>query len=56
MGTSSDAPAGPDMTFPRVLRPEAQADLVNAQAWYEQQRAGLGSALIDAVQEVLAPI
>ena len=35
------------MSLPIVLRPEAQADLLAAQHWYEQQRAGLGEAFAE---------
>ena len=35
------------MTLPVHLRPEAEADLEDAAAWYEKQRAGLGQDLLD---------
>src|SRR3954470_5179678 len=44
------------MSLPVVLRPEAQADLVAARDWYEQQRPGLGDAFADAVDEVLGRV
>ena len=36
-----------------IIRPEAEADLVNARDWYERQRAGLGAAFLLCVEEVL---
>ena len=39
-----------------IIRPEAEADLANAQSWYEQQRAGLGAAFLLCVEEVLERI
>ena len=32
------------MSLTIVLRPEAQADLLQARGWYDQQRAGLGDS------------
>ena len=39
-----------------ILRPEAEADLVNARDWYEQQRLGLGAEFLLCVEEVLERI
>ena len=39
-----------------IIRPEAEADLVSARAWYERQREGLGAALVLCVEEVLERI
>ena len=36
-----------------IIRPEAEADVVTARAWYERQREGLGSAFLLCVEEVL---
>ena len=36
-----------------IIRPEAEADLVIARAWYEQQREGLGAAFLLCVEEML---
>lgn len=41
------------MSLPLILRPEAQADLLAAQKWYEEQRSGLGAAFADMVVELL---
>ena len=42
---------------PRLrLNPEAQADLEEAFAWYEEQRLGLGSEFFAEVARVLARI
>ena len=39
-----------------LVRPEAQADLAEAQKWYEQLAAGLGHEFVEAVDDVLASI
>lgn len=36
-----------------IIRPEAEADLISARAWYERQREGLGVAFLLCVEEVL---
>ena len=36
-----------------IIRPEAEADLVNVRDWYERQREGLGAAFLLCVEEVL---
>ena len=35
------------------FRPEAEADLLNARDWYEEQHAGLGEVFWAAVESVL---
>ena len=35
---------------------EASAELAEAAAWYDEQRQGLGSAFLDAVEEVLSAV
>jgi plasmid stabilization system protein ParE len=42
--------------FPLVVRPEAQADLIEARDWYTTQRAGLGDQFVDAVEELLLQV
>lgn len=37
-----------------VIRPEAEADLAEAYAWYEVKKAGLGSQFNDSVQTALS--
>ena len=37
--------------LPLVIRPEAQADLLDAREWYNRQRAGLGNQFVGAVEE-----
>jgi plasmid stabilization system protein ParE len=32
-----------------IIRPNAEADLAEARAWYESQRAGLGDELLDEI-------
>lgn len=39
-----------------IIRPAAQAELADAAAWYERQRAGLGDSFTEAVQEVIDEI
>ena len=36
-----------------IIRPEAEADVVTARAWYERQREGLRAAFLLCVEEVL---
>jgi hypothetical protein len=36
------------MTMEVRLRPEAEHDLAESAAWYEQQRTGLGHEFLDA--------
>lgn len=40
------------MIRPLVVNPEAEEDLVEAKAWYNAQRAGLGDDLVLCVEEV----
>lgn len=44
------------MTSRIIVRPEAEADLAAAFAWYEKQRTGLGLQFLDAVENCLAQI
>jgi len=44
------------MNLPVILRPEAEQDLVSAQAWYEQQRSDLGTEFLARVSEALDQI
>ncbi|HEV3260659.1 MAG TPA: type II toxin-antitoxin system RelE/ParE family toxin [Gemmataceae bacterium] len=44
------------MTLPVILRPEAEQDLGSAEAWYEQQRTGLGAAFLARVSVALDQI
>ena len=39
-----------------VIRPEAEADLADAFAWYEERRAGLGERFLLCVEAALAAI
>jgi toxin ParE1/3/4 len=41
------------MSLPYVLTEDAEADLAQACAWYEGQRAGLGTRFDDAVRATL---
>ena len=44
------------MTLQLRIRPEAERDLREAATWYEQQRMGLGSEFLDAVQSTFGNI
>ena len=44
------------MSLPVVLRPEASRDAEEARDYLEAQRAGLGQAFLDRLNEVLAAI
>jgi plasmid stabilization system protein ParE len=44
------------MTPDLVLWPEAQADIRDARAWYEDRNPGLGSDFLVAVRRVLATL
>jgi plasmid stabilization system protein ParE len=39
-----------------ILRPQAEADIVEARSWYEQRRTGLGREFLDGVQAVLVAV
>lgn len=39
-----------------IIRPEAEADSVDARDWYERQRSGLGSAFLLTMEELLGRI
>ncbi|HRI08595.1 MAG TPA: type II toxin-antitoxin system RelE/ParE family toxin [Nannocystaceae bacterium] len=42
------------MKRPVLLRPEAEAELVEAWAWYEAQRAGLGEEFVACFEAVIS--
>ena len=44
------------MTLEVRLRPEAEQDLADAAAWYEEQRQGLGHEFLDEVLTILSSI
>lgn len=44
------------MNRPLIVNPEAEADLADARAWYDGQRAGLGDLFLARVEEVFARI
>lgn len=44
------------MTLEVRIRPEAEADLSDAAAWYEEQRPGLGHRFLDEVLAVFSRI
>jgi len=39
-----------------ILEPEAGEELLAAASWYDDQRAGLGDELLDAVDDVLRQV
>lgn len=44
------------MTPRLVFRPQAEAEVLDARAWYEEQRPGLGQTFAAAVDRALAGI
>ena len=44
------------MSFPLIIRPEAETDLIEARAWYEQQRDDLGSEFLTEIEDVFERI
>ena len=44
------------MSSPLIIRPEAEADLVEGFDWYEQRRNGLGDEFLNEVQTRLGTI
>ena len=44
------------MKYRLVVRPEVDADLLQAEDWYEQQQAGLGREFLQAIREKLASL
>ena len=44
------------MTFELILRPEAEAELSDAFAWYEKNRPGLGGEFMLAAEATLAEV
>lgn len=44
------------MTLCPIFRPQAEAELLDARTWYEQQRSGLGQAFAAAVDRAIAGI
>lgn len=42
------------VSFHLVIRPEVDADLLEAEAWYEGQQPGLGRVFLQAVRKVVA--
>lgn len=44
------------MKYRLVVRPEVDADLLQAESWYEQQQPGLGHEFLHAVRTKLASL
>ena len=42
------------MNWRVIIRPNAEADLAEAQAWYESQRAGLGDELLNEIRRAVS--
>lgn len=40
------------MSFPLVIRPEAETDLVNARDWYETRQLDLGNEFLTEIDQV----
>lgn len=45
-----------EVSCPLIIRPEAEADLVEGFDWYEQRRSGLGDEFLNEVQTRLRSI
>jgi len=56
VGGSQGSRRGPDVTHPVVVRPEAEAELHEAYAWYEAQRTGLGDEFLQCAGASIASI
>jgi hypothetical protein len=39
-----------------VIRPEAEADILEAYSWYERQEVGLGEDLVEIIDEALSDL
>jgi plasmid stabilization system protein ParE len=44
------------VNLPLIIRPEAEADLAEAFAWYDAQRTGLGTEFLSEVRATLARV
>ncbi len=44
------------MRLPLVVNPEAEADLADAKAWYDEQRPGLGDRFLQRIEETLSSV
>jgi plasmid stabilization system protein ParE len=44
------------VSFPLIIRPEAEADMAEGFDWYEQRRSGLGEEFLKEVQTRLRQI
>jgi toxin ParE1/3/4 len=44
------------MSFSFVIRPEAEADIADANRWYEQRRQGLGADFLLCVEDALEKV
>lgn len=56
MGRDQGQAQGLKMKRQILIRPEAEAEIEEAYAWYEEQRAGLGSDFLLCVEEGLEKI
>ena len=44
------------MSYPHIIRPEAEADMAEGFQWYEERRDGLGFEFLDEFRTVLEKI
>jgi plasmid stabilization system protein ParE len=51
-GGQGEAPRGHKVILPLIVNPEAEADLADAKAYYDQRSPGLGDDFILCVEEV----
>ncbi len=56
MGRSEEATARKAMSLAIVFRPEAEADVLEARDWYEEQQPGLSEAFADSLDEIVSRI
>ena len=54
MAASEDTNPGAPLIRDVVFRPEAERELADAYAWYEEQRPGLGEEFLACVEAALA--
>src|SRR5689334_14349994 len=56
MGGGQGPPPTEDGGGVVIIRPEAEADIADSQAWYERQQEGLGDEFLERVGEVLKKV
>jgi len=41
------------MSYTRIIKPEAELDIIKATKWYEEKKKGLGIKFLDEIEEKL---